>query len=180
MVSPARFERAVSGPPDRRFRLAKLRAAGAASRARTGYLPLTRRALCQMSQGGVGVLGRIPTANLPLRSGLPPALGFEDLVPPPDSTPGPRPSESRVLHLNYGGAGGGLGRSRTDILRIFSPALHPRFSFQPWNGVTYRNRTDAAAFTARRSATELTSPSGGPCQGPDWRTGRDSNPHRAP
>ena len=68
-------------------------------------------------------------------------FGFEDLVPPPVSTPGPRPSESRVLRLNYGGGGGGLGQSRTDTLRIFSPALDPRFSFQPeWCDVTELNR----------------------------------------
>lgn len=39
-------------------------------------------------------------------------FGFEDVVPPPGSTPGPRPSGGRVLHLNYGGV---VGRVRVEL-----------------------------------------------------------------
>ena len=53
----------------------------------------------------------------------------------PDRASQPRPTYAHVMSaMNLCSLllrNGGLGRSRTDILRIFSPALHPRFSFQP-------------------------------------------------
>lgn len=81
-------------------------------------------------QGGDSVLGRIPTANLPLRRGLPHAVRLRGPGTPTGFDTGTSAFGEPCSSPELWGCGG-LGQSRTDILRIFSPALHPRFSFQP-------------------------------------------------
>lgn len=105
VVSAGRFERPVSSPPDWRFRQAKLRAAGGApGRTSTGDLRFTRPLLLRLSyRGQIGVLGPIRTAVSRLGGVRWVLLSYEDVVPPPASTQGPRPSDDRALLLSYGG-----------------------------------------------------------------------------
>jgi hypothetical protein len=67
-------------------------------------------------------------------------FGFEDLVPPPVSTPGPRPSESRVLHLNYGGVVGWVRVELTSSGFSVRRCIHVSASSPWWCDVTESNR----------------------------------------